>query len=479
MKWSGQHIYDLVSRFRDDVYLEDLDTSTETNILVVDSAGKITKNAGAGDDMTFTLADGVGGSTSITDGNTLSVLGGTDLVSTITTSDTVTVTHDSVSRSDTTSAASPAHGATFTCYDGITTSARGHITTANLRTVTLPTDTNTNQLTTFRLGADVVVGANQTLAHNNTLTIAGGSGINTTTTATDTANVIIDTSQTTITDIYNHGLEIGYAADEHMSINFTAYGVGIGRMSFLDDGVVKYNVESAGIFPLHNVSDLGVTGARFKNIWLSELCTAVGLVAETSLTLDSVVLTTVQTESEVVSGFANNDTSIMTGAAANERFRRAYFPFEGYGGCDGSNFQIAVGQSQNKAPFQHEEPVGSDGLTAINPVKLMSAAGESMPYTGKLKLWKGWASSNTNGSAGTMYITLFKYSPVADTATADSLEVCGEFSFTASGNNNLFPISITSFTDDDFTAGDILMTGIKGIALNTMNFNSTLEVEFD
>ena len=44
MKWIGQHIYDLVSRFRDSVYLEDLTTTTETNILVVDSNGLMSKN---------------------------------------------------------------------------------------------------------------------------------------------------------------------------------------------------------------------------------------------------------------------------------------------------------------------------------------------------------------------------------------------------------------------------------------------------
>jgi len=43
MKWIGQHIYDLIARFRDDVYLEDLSASTETNILVVDSDGKVWK----------------------------------------------------------------------------------------------------------------------------------------------------------------------------------------------------------------------------------------------------------------------------------------------------------------------------------------------------------------------------------------------------------------------------------------------------
>ena len=45
MKWIGQHIWDFISRFRSTVYLEDIDTSTETDMLVVDSDGKVTKRA--------------------------------------------------------------------------------------------------------------------------------------------------------------------------------------------------------------------------------------------------------------------------------------------------------------------------------------------------------------------------------------------------------------------------------------------------
>ena len=44
MKWIGQHIYDNISRFRDDVYIENLSTTTESDVLVVDSTGKISKN---------------------------------------------------------------------------------------------------------------------------------------------------------------------------------------------------------------------------------------------------------------------------------------------------------------------------------------------------------------------------------------------------------------------------------------------------
>jgi len=48
MKWIGQKIQDVVSRFRNDIYLEGLSSSSETDILVVDSSGKITTNASAG-----------------------------------------------------------------------------------------------------------------------------------------------------------------------------------------------------------------------------------------------------------------------------------------------------------------------------------------------------------------------------------------------------------------------------------------------
>jgi hypothetical protein len=48
IRWIGQHIWDFISRFRNDVYLENLQSSSETTVLVVDGDGKITKNTVAG-----------------------------------------------------------------------------------------------------------------------------------------------------------------------------------------------------------------------------------------------------------------------------------------------------------------------------------------------------------------------------------------------------------------------------------------------
>jgi hypothetical protein len=65
MKWIGQHIYDLISRFRNDVYLEDISTGTIASggNLGLDSNNKIVKatvSGGAGDITGVALAAGTG-----------------------------------------------------------------------------------------------------------------------------------------------------------------------------------------------------------------------------------------------------------------------------------------------------------------------------------------------------------------------------------------------------------------------------------
>lgn len=53
--------------------------------------------------------------------------------------------HPTITKStDTTSAASPAHGGTFTTVDSVTRDAYGHVTKINTKTITLPADSNTD-----------------------------------------------------------------------------------------------------------------------------------------------------------------------------------------------------------------------------------------------------------------------------------------------------------------------------------------------
>lgn len=74
----------------------------------------------------------------VTSGTAISIAGGQN-ISTNISGTTLTVNHDNVARTDTTSSASPAFGGTFTAVDSVTTSSSGHVTALNLKTVTLPT----------------------------------------------------------------------------------------------------------------------------------------------------------------------------------------------------------------------------------------------------------------------------------------------------------------------------------------------------
>ena len=58
MKWIGQHIYDQISRFRDDVYLEDISSGTIASggHLGLDSNNKIVKATDGGGDLTAIVA---------------------------------------------------------------------------------------------------------------------------------------------------------------------------------------------------------------------------------------------------------------------------------------------------------------------------------------------------------------------------------------------------------------------------------------
>lgn len=90
----------------------------------------------------FSLAGNTGTTQTISSGDTVSILGGTAMATVAGATDTITINHSNVTRTDTTSTASPAFGGTFTAVDSVTSSAQGHITALNLKTVTLPTPTN-------------------------------------------------------------------------------------------------------------------------------------------------------------------------------------------------------------------------------------------------------------------------------------------------------------------------------------------------
>ena len=92
----------------------------------------------AGGFTSFDITGDTGTPETVTTGNTVTIAGGTLIGTTVGATDTVTVDHDSVTRSDTSSSDSPSAGGTVDLVKTITTSTEGHVTAVDISTVTWP-----------------------------------------------------------------------------------------------------------------------------------------------------------------------------------------------------------------------------------------------------------------------------------------------------------------------------------------------------
>ena len=120
-------------------------SATAIPAITVDGQGRITgvTTNSVASYSGWSIEDGNGNNQAIASGNTLTVGQSDEIEVAVSATDTLTIGHADVSRSNTTSSASPAYGATFTAIDSITSNARGHITAVNTKTVTVPASDNT------------------------------------------------------------------------------------------------------------------------------------------------------------------------------------------------------------------------------------------------------------------------------------------------------------------------------------------------
>jgi len=195
---------------------------------------------------------------------------------------------------------------------------------------------------------------------------------------------------------------------------------------------------------------------------------------ETSATAD-------QTKSDIdglaITTVGTVDTGVWEGTAiaSDQQKHLMHYQTIGYGTPDGTNYYVSRNMATNTAPFKHEVSVGADGLTAQTPQTWLRLGGHIMPRACTLKKWTGWVTAN---GSGTHYVGLFKVTLTRNSNTTVSAVLLEEFSFTALGNTKPEDFAETSFTATAIAAGDILITGLKGVSGKIMYFNASFEVEF-
>ena len=139
-------------------------------------------------------------------GDVTEVQGGTYINVTDQTGPVPIVNHDLTSRSNTTSTAAPAYGATFTAIDSIITNSTGHVTVVNTKTVTIPaSDDTTYDLLTAPTGTAIRL--DPSTGTNDDVTISGQTG------------------QTTMTRINASELRVGLTDDVTIVDDLTVGGV--------------------------------------------------------------------------------------------------------------------------------------------------------------------------------------------------------------------------------------------------------------
>ena len=535
MKWIGQNIYDFISRFRNDIYLESISTGTIASggNLGLDSNNKIVKATEASGDITavtITTDSGGGSAASDTGGSAdFSILGssGVGVTNSGTTITAVSVPgeidHDSLLNfvaaehyawaSDISGTATihtnnitDLHGAGV---DGaitqiLTDNGSGGISSeaylrfrnnSNISVLTLLSNEDTGDNFTIQTtthGAttltttddDATKVAHFEIAADGNITLDAAGDI-----ALEAAgnDVTVDADNLTMTSA-TEGKPVLTLKTTHTTSNKSA------ELQFLKDAADTEDGENLGLITFYG-EDEGNSNTKFAHIK--------GAIAESDHAAEGGVLrfAVASHDGEMINGLVINDgdaedeidvtigstTSSLTTVAGNLTIsgntlsfdssigRRGYFELTGYSVADGSNYFYSNIMSGNKAPFLHDVNIGSDGLTADNPAAFLRANGTVMPYAGTLKMWKGWGASN---GTPTVSVAIFKYTPTADDATNASLVLVKNTNFTGAGNDNLKTFSETSFSVT-VAAGDILITAIKGTTnAKTAYFVSTVEIEW-
>ena len=330
MKFIGQYIQGFIARFRNDVYLEDVDAGTLASggNLGLDSNNKIVKGAASLGTLT-----------------TLTV-------------DEITIDGD-----------------TITASDDLNIVADGNDIAIDTDTFTIESATTSRPF--FKLKG---IGNNANPSQMWIIKDKGAAGAD-----GDEIGRIYFVGDDTVQTQTGYG-EIKCTIEEADHLN----EAGKLELRVANDGTLRNVITGTGIAATAAEVDVTIANGAASVTTIAGTLTMGSTAAMTNAGLLSVANQTGITGVGTITSGVWNGTAIAT----DQQKHLANFEFEGFSTGDGTNYMIPEINSDTKAPFEHQTSTGSDGLTATSVTNLLRTSGHVMPYAGTLKLWKGWASSS-------------------------------------------------------------------------------------